>query len=81
MMRFRRLLSCETAGIGHHIKEVVLLLESGFDAVMIPSRINMDIMNGLNAGGIVIENDNLFIVRGDFRCKESIYRCLIYFLI
>ena len=48
---------------------------------MIPSCINMYIMNGLNTGGIVIENDNLFIVRGDFRCKENIYRCLIYFLI
>ena len=81
MMSFRCLLRSETAGIGHHIKEVVLLFKSGFDAVMIPSCINMNIMNSLNTGGIVIENDNLLIVRGNFRCEESICRCFIYFLI
>ena len=34
MMRFRGLLRCETAGIGHHIKQIVLFFETCLDARM-----------------------------------------------
>ena len=59
------LLRRETAGIGHHVKEVVLFFEASLDAVVIPVRVDMNIMYGLDAGGVVIQNDDLLVVGSD----------------
>ena len=75
------LLRRETAGIGHHVEEVVLFFETGLDAVVIPVRVDMNIMYGLDAGGVVIQNDDLLVVGGDLFCQEGVSRCLINFLI
>ena len=72
VVSLRGLLCREASGIGHDIEKIVLLIESAEDAVVVPSCINRDVVNGLHAGRVIIEDNDLLVVLLDLSRQQRV---------
>ena len=61
-MNTRRLILCHAAAVGQNIENAAVFFEPLTDRVNVPVRIDMDVMNRLNPGGIIVEDDELFMI-------------------
>ena len=64
--------SSQAAGIGQHIEERTVFLKAVFQALDVPAGENRDVMNGLNAGRVVVEDDDLDVVQFDLLIQKRI---------
>ena len=79
LVGFYGLLTSEATRVCQDVEEVVALTESGEYLIMSPARINVNVMDCLHSGRVIVKHNNFAVIPCDFTRKKLISKSLIDF--
>ena len=81
MVRLCGLLRRKSSGVGEHVEQAVFLVKACPDAVLVPACVDRDIVDRLHAGGVVVQDYDLFVAGFDLRLQKAVNVSLVYLFI